>query len=234
MTPRDDFTNVERAATAYHGLWFDLDGNPATGIDGKEHQEHWFLPNDNPVPIAITHFEAQALDPDRVKLEWEVLAESGIESFDLLRATDGGALRPVVPGSFGPATRLFVDEGVTHGERYEYVLVVRGNSGAMLTSQRIAVTVPAPALALRQNAPNPFRDATSIGITIPDGTNGNVSIFDVAGRRVATVAPNLRAGEHNLTWDGTDDQGKRVGTGVYFYRLEANGKTLTRKLAVIR
>ncbi|HEX5133714.1 MAG TPA: hypothetical protein VFX92_14665, partial [Candidatus Krumholzibacteria bacterium] len=52
VTPRDDFTNVQRAAQAYNGLWFDLDNNPNTGVYGKEHQEHWYLPNNNPVPVA--------------------------------------------------------------------------------------------------------------------------------------------------------------------------------------
>ncbi|HXV14880.1 MAG TPA: FlgD immunoglobulin-like domain containing protein [Candidatus Krumholzibacteria bacterium] len=235
VTPRDDFTHVDRAAVAYHGLWFDLDDDPATGIDGKEHQEHWYLPNDNPTPIAITRFEARALDPHRVKVEWEASSSDGIESFDLLRATSGDALRRVVPGTFGPATSVFVDETVTPGGHYEYVVVARDVRGAEFISPRIGVTVPSVVLSLGQNSPNPFNESTSFGITLPERADVDVSVYDVSGRRVATIASGVRdAGDYDLDWNGTDDAGRRVAAGVYFYRLEAGGRTLTRKLVLTR
>ena len=235
VTPRDDFTNVERAATAYHGLWFDLDGNPATGIDGKEHQEHWYLPNDNPVPVAIASFGARTIDTRAVRIAWEMEADETIDGFELMRATGGGTPRSLVPGLLSGNTREFVDDSVTPGAHYEYVLVAHTVSGATFTSQRIEVNVPSAALALRQNAPNPFTESTMIGVVLPERSVMDVAVFDVAGRRVATIASGTRsAGEHELTWDGTDDAGKRVGAGVYFYRLETGGKTLTRKLVVMR
>jgi flagellar hook assembly protein FlgD len=132
-------------------------------------------------------------------------------------------------------TRWYVDESVAPGARYEYVLVAHGVTGSTFVSQRAGVTVPSAALALRQNAPNPFAEATTIGITLPERAEIDVAVFDVAGRRVATIAAGTRdGGEHELSWNGTDDAGRRVGAGVYFYRLEAGNQTLTRKLLIVR
>lgn len=235
VTPRNDFANVTRAAEAYHGLWFDLDNNPATGIDGKEHQEHWYLPNENPVPIAITRFDARAIDARAVRIAWEILADEAIEGFEVLRATNGGTPRRLVPGLLAGSTREFVDESVTPGAYYEYVLLAHGASGSTFSSQRIGVDVPNVAMALGQNAPNPFTESTIIGIALPDRADIEVDVFDVAGRRVATLARGSRTGgEHELTWNGLDDAGNRVGAGVYFYRLKAGNETLTRKLVVMR
>jgi hypothetical protein len=235
VTPRDDFTHVERAAKAYHGLWFDLDGNPATGIDGKEHQEHWYLPHEDPLPIAITSFDARAIDASAVKVGWEVWSDEAIAGFELLRATGGGELQSVTAGLMPANTRWHVDETVASGAHYEYVLVAHGVTGSTFVSQRAGVTVPSASLALRQNAPNPFTETTTIAITLPERTEIEVAVFDVAGRRVATIADGTRdGGDHELSWNGTDDAGQRVGAGVYFYRLEAGNRTLTRKLLIMR
>jgi hypothetical protein len=236
VTPRDDFTNVERAAQVYHGQWFDLDGNPATGIDGKEHQEHWYLPyEDPPVPIAITSFDASVIDASAVKVAWETWADEPIAGFELWRAVGGGELRSVTAGLLPGDTRGYVDDTVAPGTRYEYLLVAHNVSGETFVSQRAGVTVPSAALALGQNAPNPFAQSTTIGITLPERAEIDVAVYDVVGRRVATIAAGAwDAGKHDLSWNGTDDAGRPVGAGVYFYRLAAGNQTLTRKLLVVR
>ncbi len=235
VTPRNDLTHVTRAAEAYHGLWFDLDGNPGTGIDGKEHQEHWYLPTDDPLPIAITSFQARAIDTRAVRIAWEVAADETIDGFSLLRGAPGAVPRSLVPGLLAPSTRLFVDVSVTPGARYEYVLLAHSQDGFAFPSQTIAVQVPAAALSLEQNAPNPFAESTTIGIVIPDRSEVEVAVYDVTGARVATIASGMRAeGEYELIWNGIDDAGNRVGAGVYFYRLKSGGETLTRKLVLMR
>lgn len=233
VTPRNDFTNVEHAATAYHGLWFDLDGNPGTGIDGKEHQEHWFLPNDF-VSVAITDFNARPTDASSVTLDWQTRADETISSFELFRATGSGELRSIdrsIPGD----RRHYVDDGVEPGMHYEYQLLAHGAAGGGDVSQRIGVTVPAAVLALGQNAPNPFRSSTSISIELPERTAIELAVFDVAGRRVATIASGERgAGTHDFAWNGAGQDGRVVGAGIYFYRLKAGNRTLTRKLLLVR
>ncbi|MDH4338734.1 MAG: T9SS type A sorting domain-containing protein [Candidatus Krumholzibacteria bacterium] len=233
-TPRGDFTNVQRAATAYHGLWFDLDGDPNTGIGGKEHQEHWYLPNDNPVPVAITSFEPRVAD-GAVHLEWETWSDEGLAGFEILRATGSGDLRALGDGMLPGNQHDYVDRSVEPGTRYDYQLVAHGAEGWTTVSARVSATVPRAGLALRQNVPNPFSTETMVSFTLPERGDVKLAVYDVAGRRVATLFSGEQgAGDHSVEWNGVGDNGERVGAGVYFVRIEAGKQTVTRKLLVMR
>jgi len=66
-------------------------------------------------------------------------------------------------------------------------------------------------------------------------TEVTLDVFDVSGRRVASLEDGLMTpGPHESPWNLTDDDGSTVASGVYFYRLEAGDETLTRKLIVVR
>ncbi len=95
---------------------------------------------------------------------------------------------------------------------------------------------PLPAeIELQQNFPNPFNPSTTIVFSVP-GVQGPVEleVFDLLGRRVRSlVADNVRSGSQSALWDGDDEDGRRVGTGVYLYRLRANGVELTRKMMLV-
>jgi len=61
-----------------------------------------------------------------------------------------------------------------------------------------------------------------------------LEILDLAGKRVATILDETRgAGPHTVSWDSTDDSGRRVAAGVYFDRLLVDGQSLTKKLAFV-
>ncbi len=92
--------------------------------------------------------------------------------------------------------------------------------------------------ALTQNHPNPFNPTTTIEYAIP-GSAGSVhvtvSIYDVAGRLVRTLVNGTAApGIHSANWDGRDDRGSSVGSGVYFYRIEAGGFRANRKMVLLK
>jgi hypothetical protein len=101
-----------------------------------------------------------------------------------------------------------------------------------------ATNVPPPALpatALLQNHPNPFNPSTSIRFELHHDANVTLSVYDAAGAYVTTLAAGPYAhGTHDVTWNGTDAKGTRVGSGVYFYRLDAPGQTLTRKMVLLK
>jgi hypothetical protein len=85
-------------------------------------------------------------------------------------------------------------------------------------------------LALLGSSPNPFRGATVLRYAAPREMDLSLSVFDGAGRKVAGLfRGRARPGIRTATWDGRDGQGRRVGQGVYFYRLEGDNTTLTRK-----
>jgi hypothetical protein len=98
-----------------------------------------------------------------------------------------------------------------------------------------AVTLPGRA-ALIGNAPNPASPSTRILFVLPAGGTGTValSVYDAGGRRVRAFAPRFAPGLNEIAWDGTDDQGRAVRAGVYFYRLEAGAIRDTRRLVLVR
>ena len=96
-------------------------------------------------------------------------------------------------------------------------------------------TPPAP-LFLEQNIPNPFNPRTSILYRVRDDGGATLRIYAMNGSLVRTLADGgQRAGVFNrVEWDGTDDSGQRVASGVYFYRLESAGEVLTRKMVLLK
>jgi len=90
--------------------------------------------------------------------------------------------------------------------------------------------------ALHQNVPNPFNPTTVIRYDVPAG-GGMVSlnVYDVAGRLVRTLIDGRQAaGVREVTWDGRDQSGRTVSSGVYFYRLVAGEYVQTRKMVLIK
>jgi hypothetical protein len=92
------------------------------------------------------------------------------------------------------------------------------------------------ALALAQNRPNPFARQTEIVFAVP-GKSAEVelTIYDLAGRRVRSlVSDKLPGGVYTEVWNGRNDDGHRVASGLYFYRLKGVDRTLTKKLLLLR
>jgi len=89
--------------------------------------------------------------------------------------------------------------------------------------------------ALFQNAPNPFNPVTRMSYTIPSVSDIVLDIFDVSGRRVRRlVDSDTAAGRHEVIWDGKNDVGDDAASGVYLYRLSADGQELERKMVLLR
>ncbi|MCD4818622.1 MAG: T9SS type A sorting domain-containing protein [Candidatus Cloacimonetes bacterium] len=79
---------------------------------------------------------------------------------------------------------------------------------------------------LSQNYPNPFNPTTTIKFSIENDSKIELSIFNVKGQKIKTLANNQFAqGLHLLIWNGDDEFGKPVSSGVYYYKLNVNGKT---------
>jgi flagellar hook assembly protein FlgD len=91
--------------------------------------------------------------------------------------------------------------------------------------------------ALSQNYPNPFNSATVIRFALPTSKDVELAIFNLAGQQVASLVQGMReAGTYTISWDGRDDNGRALASGVYLYRLQAgNGQEVeTRKLLLLR
>ena len=97
-------------------------------------------------------------------------------------------------------------------------------------------TTPVPqAFALMQNYPNPFNSSTVIHFDLPTSDIVDLSIYNIAGQQVATLAQGMRqAGTHVINWNGNDDNEHALASGLYFYRLQSSTQQQTRKLLLLR
>ncbi|MGQ0721679.1 MAG: T9SS type A sorting domain-containing protein, partial [Candidatus Eiseniibacteriota bacterium] len=122
----------------------------------------------------------------------------------------------------------------------EYKIQPRGDFDILPYDPADAVSSPAGIanldFALHQNAPNPVEGATTrISFAVPRATHATLRVYDVGGRLVATLLDgNVESGVHSIEWNGHNGGEKAVSSGVYFYRLQADGKEATRKLVRLR
>ncbi|MDZ4181609.1 MAG: FlgD immunoglobulin-like domain containing protein [Candidatus Cloacimonadaceae bacterium] len=95
---------------------------------------------------------------------------------------------------------------------------------------------PAHIATLHPNYPNPFNPSTTIAFTLAKPSSSNLCIYNAKGQLVKTLLPNtkLGSGEHSWTWDGKDESGRALATGLYLYRLQAGDLKLTRKMMLIK
>ncbi len=88
---------------------------------------------------------------------------------------------------------------------------------------------------LDQNYPNPFNPSTNISFTLSKQNNVELTVFDLLGRHVKTLANQvLPEGDHQISWDGTTDSAVPAPSGVYFYQLKVDNQTSTKKMILIK
>jgi hypothetical protein len=89
--------------------------------------------------------------------------------------------------------------------------------------------------ALAQNFPNPFNSGTKILFSLPAAGHVKLTIYNLVGQQMAALIDGSReAGSYTAAWDGIDDRGRQLASGVYFYRLHTDQWTRTRKLVLLR
>ena len=93
----------------------------------------------------------------------------------------------------------------------------------------------APAITLRPNHPNPFNPSTTLKFSLGRDSQVRLTVHDLMGRTVRTLVDGDRpAGEHAVLWDGRDERGETVGTGVYFVRVETRDGVDSQKISLIK
>lgn len=173
---------------------------------------------------------------------------SGVEKYNLVSAAgdsvDASAIGDrIMLVSFGPFTigvgdSVAVSIAMIGGESVSDVA-----ASATRAMQRMGiptgidnpeVLVP-ESFTLDQNYPNPFNPSTTIAFTLPAAADVQLDVFNLLGERVRTLASGtLAAGVHEIEWNGTNDRGDAVASGVYFYRLSSAEETQTRKMLLAK
>ncbi|MCK4547149.1 MAG: hypothetical protein KAW17_06875 [Candidatus Eisenbacteria sp.] len=159
------------------------------------------------------------------------IAGESFDAFEIRRDSSGDTVDFVLPAS-------------------EPWCAVFSNSESVVLTQELEVTAslytrpsgtegqlrePDASLALRPGHPNPFSLETHIAFVVPHAGETEVAIYDVSGRKRRTLATGFHmAGEHTVVWDGQDDDGRRVASGVYFCDVRTGDCRRVGKILVTR
>jgi hypothetical protein len=140
-----------------------------------------------------------------------------------------------------------LDSGATRTEEfalfgYDSTLVTTDslanliNGTATKVRERNNQTAQLPkSFELNQNFPNPFNANTQIRFAVPKASHVRLEVFDILGRKVKTlVNENLTAGYKQVIWDGTNESGDDVASGVYFYRIKSVDFATTKKMVLLK
>ncbi|MBN1996467.1 VCBS repeat-containing protein [candidate division KSB1 bacterium] len=195
------------------------------------------------VPIELFAFTASQ-SADNILLKWSTASEYNNLGFSVQRSinhTDNWQQITFIQGN-GTISgfRQYAHTDTITAEMHEcsYRLKQIDTDGAFKYSPVVTVTVQTPKqFDLKQNYPNPFNPSTTIEFTLPDNSMGTVdlSVYDATGRKLRTLYHQpAQAGYHQLVWDGLDDNGIQVSSGLYFYRLTCGNEKKIRKLLKLK
>jgi hypothetical protein len=166
-------------------------------------------------------------------------------------ATTGDAavvMNANVAGSYNTIMQTFAlfdirDEGTPDMTAFDYVGNILGAvlSGGCAQGPNTDIGGETPQIdaplhtALYQNRPNPFNPATTIRFDLARDGHVELRIYNVSGRLVRTLVDRpMERKRHQVVWDGMDNTGVPVSSGIYFYRLETGDFRDTRKMVVLR
>lgn len=189
-------------------------------------------------PVFLAAFRAEPA-AGAVSLSWE-LAAGGAACEQRLTARGTGGARELAVRETAPGLFEAVDDSplLATGGTVRYELHAREAGGDWVLLRAETVTLPSQAAAAARLVgahPNPFNPATTVVFELGAAAAGRLAIHDAAGRRVAVLAEGLlAAGRHAADWDGRDDAGREMASGVYFARLETPGGARTRRLVLLR
>jgi hypothetical protein len=189
---------------------------------------------ENPVPVRIAGLEAVPVD-GAVEVRWRTTLQVDHEGFHVYRrVAPAGAWSRLTTELFrGVSPYVWRDDTVRGETTYRYEIGAVDTDGREVRYGPVEVATPRwrLAYALDPVRPNPFRSRASLSFALPGPRDVRFAVFDVTGRRVVSLVDGrLPAGEHRLSWDGRDGQGRPVPPGVYFLRLESPDGSRARKV----
>jgi hypothetical protein len=196
-----------------------------------------------PLPIQLASFSATPVSGSSVTLNWKTASEVNNYGFEVQRSavakTGFSSISPLIAGHGTSVTGFnysFVDKTPSAGEQY-YRLKQIDLNGALHYSEAVTIgsvsgvqkQIPT-VFSLNQNYPNPFNPSTRIAYGLPKNSNVTLRVYNALGQEVAVLQNGEQdAGMHEVIFDGT-----RLGSGVYFYRIQAGTFVQSMKLLLLR
>jgi len=187
---------------------------------------------DRILPVELNSFSA--IPGDRqVAINWTTASETDADRFEITR--DGVPVANVAAhNSATGAAYTWTDVELTNGTAYSYTLTLVNLNGTrdVLVTESVTPSASGVAnnFALYQNYPNPFNPQTNISFDLVQSGQISLKVYNVAGQEIATVANGYyAAGRHAVTFDGS-----ALASGVYLYRLDADGQVAQHKMVLLK
>ena len=189
-------------------------------------------------PVTSTVLSASLKD-GVVELEWSISSDTNISKFIIERSPDNSNYKEIghikAKGKANSKNYKFIDKSVTEGKYYYRIKLVRSDGSIAYSPEVQVIVTPPVRFTLRQNYPNPFNPRTEICYDLPYDADVHLAVFNELGQHVRTVVHTRQlAGQKVVEWNGLDDNGFRVATGIYLYRLTVNSCSSVKKMMLLR
>jgi hypothetical protein len=196
------------------------------------------------LPVQMSNMEGEST-VDGIELRWETASEVGSAGFHVWRsdAVDGSYERittSLIPGqgnNSSGAVYNFTDKNYEGDATYYYrIEQVDADGGSEMFSaiEVTALFIPTE-YALSQNYPNPFNPMTTFTYDVPEVSDVTIRVYSLLGKEVRTLySKQQMPGRYTEVWDGTDNTGRKLASGVYFLRMQAGSYSKLRKMTLIR
>jgi hypothetical protein len=143
----------------------------------------------------------------------------------------GGSTSTDMNGNGEPEVLIGIEDGADSTQ--SWIIMIEGNGVSKIELDLGAKVLKS--YSLRQNYPNPFNPTTTISYDIPVAEKVVLRVFDMLGREVKTlVNGDVVAGSHTAVWDGTNNSGVNVASGMYVYKLQAGKTQINKKMTLMR
>ncbi len=199
----------------------------------------------------VDYFDAKLsrIDNDKHTVVIGLIHQLSPVAKDPLTAGEGPVANLVFEVTDPSVTEIRIDKDVTSSPAHDltYVYHTRSNAGSYAFDEAhpdfpgvtVALGTVTSALptefALEQNYPNPFNPDTEIRYALPVESDVELSVFNILGQMVTTLTSGrMPAGNHSITWHGTDSDGAQVASGIYFYRISAKNFSETKKMMLLK
>jgi hypothetical protein len=201
-------------------------------------------PADESLPVQMSGMEAEST-VEGIKLSWETSSEVHSLGFHVWRSEseDGEYERittSLIAGqgnSSAGAVYNFTDKNFQANLTYYYrIEQVESDGGSeMFGAIEVKALFIPTEYALSQNYPNPFNPSTTFTYDVPEVSEVTITVYSLLGKEVRTLYRKQQMpGRYTETWDGTDNTGRKLASGVYFLRMQAGSYSKLRKMTLIR
>jgi hypothetical protein len=224
---------------------------PAGSKNGGDFDIVFPRSKDDTLPVTLTGFVASLIHNGRVKLSWTTATETGVLGFTVLRneledLAGAIAVSPLIEATNSSTEQIyeFHDAEIQAQTRYYYWLLSRDFDGAETFFGPLSIhtiggvnqgdMVPGITRNLG-NFPNPFNPSTTLRYSLAEAGKVNLKIYNARGQMVRDFSATHNApGVYRRIFDGKDDSGNELTSGVYFYRFETKNHSSTHRMMLLK